>query len=92
MGTLFAAYAEFPASRDPELFVPRLEAAGFRTANGDDPRTPSNVSVAGEAQPSIGRAAPDPNVDHGYWFWGAADNLRLATANATRIAERLLAS
>jgi aspartate-semialdehyde dehydrogenase len=90
-GHTFAAYAEFSALPGPELFAVRLAAAGFKTVSGDEPG-PSNVSVAGEAQVLIGPAERDPNIECGCWFWGAADNLRLATANATQIAERLLVS
>ena len=86
----FAAYAEFSAPQNPESFAARL-AAGFGIVGVGDPG-PSNVSVVGEAHPVIGRAERDPNADCGYWFWGAADNLRVASANATRIAERLLDS
>jgi aspartate-semialdehyde dehydrogenase len=35
--------------------------------------------------------APDPSVPEGQWFWGVADNLRLAATNAVRIAEELVA-
>lgn len=87
----FACYVEFPIARTPEAIAERLGAVGIKTVAGDGPG-PSNVSVAGEAKPVIGPAERDANVACGYWLWGAADNLRVATANATRIAERLLAS
>lgn len=87
----FAAYAEFSAPQDPALLAAQLAAAGFVVPADDDP-PPSNITVAGEASPAIGPAQRDPNIDCGYWFWGAADNLRVATANATRVAEVLLAS
>jgi aspartate-semialdehyde dehydrogenase len=90
-GHSFACYVEFPAPPEPQSIVERLAAAGFKTAEADGPG-PSNLSVAGEAQPLIGLAEQDENIECGYWLWGAADNLRAATANATRIAESLLAS
>jgi hypothetical protein len=31
-------------------------------------------------------------VTNGWWLWGAADNVRLAAANALSIAEKLIAS
>ncbi len=85
----FACYAEFSGPQDQGTLAEKLTAAGFLAAQDDDPG-PSNVSVAGEDGPSIGRAQPDSNAESGYWFWGAADNLRVATANAVRIAENLL--
>jgi aspartate-semialdehyde dehydrogenase len=85
----FACYAEFPTPQDEGAIAENLDAAGFTVAGEDEPG-PSNVSVAGEERASIGRAQRDANVECGYWFWGAADNLRVATANAVRIAENLL--
>lgn len=84
----FIAYAEIESL---EKLVPRLEAAGFKFSTEDD-EGPSNVSVAGEPRPVLGRPARDPNVERGWWFWGAADNVRVAAANAVSIAERLFAS
>jgi aspartate-semialdehyde dehydrogenase len=84
----FMAYAEIDS---PDALVPRLEAAGFKFSDEDE-AAPSNVSVAGEPHPVLGRPARDPNVERGWWFWGAADNVRVAAANAVFIAERLLAS
>jgi aspartate-semialdehyde dehydrogenase len=88
-GYAFTAYAEF--SHPLASFVTRLEAAGFKIVGPDDPG-PSNITVAGEQLPLIAPPEPDASVERGYWFWGAADNLRLATVNAVRIAERVLAS
>jgi aspartate-semialdehyde dehydrogenase len=91
----FAAYAEFVQPVEPDSLADRIEAAGCKAAGkgpGSDEQAPSNLAVAGEEKPWIGRPERDPSTDRGYWFWGAADNLRVASANALRIAERLLAS
>jgi aspartate-semialdehyde dehydrogenase len=74
----------------PQLAA-RLSAAGFTVAGEDDPPL-SNVSVAGESQLFVTPPTRDPNVANASWLWGAVDNLRLASANALRIAERLLVS
>ena len=106
-GCAFSAYAEFasPARATtagaptfdiaaevsaPQLAA-RLSAAGFTVAGEDDPPL-SNVSVAGESQLFVTPPARDLNVENASWLWGAVDNLRLASANALRIAERLLVS
>jgi aspartate-semialdehyde dehydrogenase len=86
----FAAFAEFTSAQQEQVLTERLAAAGFHVSAEDDPG-PSNVSVAGETQPAIGRPQADPNSVAGYWFWGAADNLRVGSVNAVRIAESLLA-
>jgi aspartate-semialdehyde dehydrogenase len=39
----------------------------------------------------LARIESAPGVPGGVWFWGAADNLRLAATNAVRIAEELRA-
>ncbi len=90
-GQTFAACVEFRDSMSDEALTARLTAAGFKVLSADDP-SPSNLTAAGETQPIITIAERDDSVSHGYWFWGAADNFRLASVNATRIAERLLAS
>lgn len=90
-GHAFAAFAEFEKPVDSASLTARLEAAGFQSAGGED-IGPSNTGVAGEAKAIISAAESDSGVRHGYWFWGAADNLRLATANATQIAEKILVS
>jgi aspartate-semialdehyde dehydrogenase len=90
-GYAFSAYAEFAKPQNLDALAAELARAGFVVPGDSDP-APSNITVAGEARPAIGRPAPDPNAERGYWFWGAADNLRVASANATRIAEILLAS
>jgi aspartate-semialdehyde dehydrogenase len=87
----FSAYAEFQRPPAPEALAARLGAVGFRIASGEEPG-PSNLAVAGESQLLISHAERDDNVASGYWFWGAADNFRVASVNAARIAERFLAS
>ncbi len=87
----FSGYAELSAPQNPDSFTEQLAAAGFAMVGENDPG-PSNVSVAGQPHPVMGRPERDSNADCGYWFWGAADNLRLASANAIRIAECLLAN
>jgi aspartate-semialdehyde dehydrogenase len=91
----FAAYAEFAQPVETDALTTRIEAAGCKAtaskATGDD-LAPSNLNIAGEEKPWIARPEPDPASDRGFWLWGAADNMRVASANALRIAERLLVS
>jgi len=90
-GHAFAAWAEFKNSVNEETLTTRLNSTGFKVVPADEP-SPSNLSAAGETRALITAPERDANVAHGYWFWGAADNFRLASVNATQIAERLLAS
>jgi aspartate-semialdehyde dehydrogenase len=87
----FTAFAELAAERDPRELEAAAAAAGIKMAGAGE-SAPSNLSVTGEAQPVLGRVERDPCCPAGYWLWGAADNLRLAAANAVAIAERLIAN
>ncbi len=89
--TAFSIYAELRAAPNPEMLARSAAAAGIQVTNAEE-AAPSNVSVAGAAGPVIGRLERDPNVERGWWLWGAADNLRLAATNAVQIAERLIVS
>jgi aspartate-semialdehyde dehydrogenase len=90
-GHAFTAWAEFQGPMNEETLTTKLKTAGFNVVPPDEP-SPSNLTAAGESQPLITVPERDVNVANGYWFWGAADNFRLASVNAAQIAERLLAS
>ncbi len=90
-GYALAAFAELPAQRDVKEIEAALVAAGIKFPGAGDP-APTNVSVTRESEIVLGRIELDANVAAGYWFWGVADNLRLETSNAVRIAEELLVS
>jgi len=85
----FTAYAEFRNPPETADLVVRLQEAGLKVTGASD-ELPTNVNVAGESRPVLGQPERDPSIKNAVWLWGAADNMRLATANATRIAERLL--
>ena len=50
---------------------------------------PSNVSVAGETSIFLAQPNNDPSDGGTFWFWGAADNIRLPAWNAVKLAEKL---
>jgi len=87
----FTAYAEFKMVVALESITASMETAGLKVAAADDP-PPTNVTVAGESRPVLGRPERDTEIETGVWLWGAADNLRVPAANALAIAEKLLAS
>ena len=51
---------------------------------------PSQVEATGSAEILVDSVASDSSRPNGLWIWAAADNLRLAAANALDIAEHLL--
>jgi aspartate-semialdehyde dehydrogenase len=86
----FTAYADFKSDVALEEIIARLSGAGLKVVSPDDP-PPTNVSVAGEPRPVLGRPERDPSTEHGVWIWGVADNLRVPVATAVAIAENHLA-
>jgi aspartate-semialdehyde dehydrogenase len=88
-GHTFTAYVEFSSAIPAERLEGALKSAGAAIGAKDDP-LPSNVSVAGVSEIQLAPIEADANAPNAVWIWGAADNLRLASTNAVRIAEDLL--
>jgi len=87
-GTTFAACAELLEGTKFEQVVAACEDAGFLIPSDGEPG-PSNVSVAGEKVAHLAKPEEDPARPGAWWFWGAADNIRLPAANAVKLAEML---
>ncbi len=87
----FSMFAELDGVKETGDVDRAIEGTGLRVATNPED-SPNNVSIAGESVIRLGPAARDRSVKNGFWIWGAADNLRLASANAISIAETLLAS
>jgi len=85
----FSAFAELKDSPEPSVVEASLTAMGFKFPDGDE-AAPSVINAAAESKPLLGHVERDPNRRSGYWFWGAADNLRVTAENAVTIAERIL--
>jgi aspartate-semialdehyde dehydrogenase len=87
-GTIFSAYAELDPSADAGKIAKACSDAGFMlTAHGE--ASPSNVSAAGEKTIQLAQPKTDPVHPGTWWFWGAADNIRLPAANSVKLAEKL---
>ena len=65
----------------------RIKRAGFSVMQAPD--SPNNLSVAEESGIQLAQAEPDPAKPGTWWFWGAADNIRLPAWNAVKLAEKL---
>jgi aspartate-semialdehyde dehydrogenase len=87
-GTAFSACAEFAPGTKVEQVVAACEGAGF-VIQPDAEAGPSNVSVAGEKVALLAMPEEDPARPGAWWFWGAADNIRMPAANAVKLAEML---
>ena len=87
-GTMFSAHAESEAGADAGKIAKACADAGFAlTPRGE--AGPSNVSAAGEKAIQLAQPKADPANPGTWWFWGAADNIRLPAANAAKLAEKL---
>jgi len=76
------------SSADPSEITKTCASAGFSITAEDT--APSNISSAGETSLQLSAPQADPSASGAWWFWSAADNLRLPAANAVKLAEKLL--
>jgi aspartate-semialdehyde dehydrogenase len=80
------------ATLDPVISADRIaeicKEAGFVITEDGAPG-PSNISAAGEKSILLAKPEADPARPGAWWFWGAADNIRLPAANAVKLAEML---
>ena len=88
-GMVFSACAELdPGVADRESVSNACREAGFSVTRDED-GPPSNVSAAGENTIQLGTPQPDSSVYGTWWFWGAADNVRLPAWHGVKLAEKL---
>ena len=86
-GTTLSVCAELDTSVDVARIQSAYKAGGLSMVQ--PPESPSNVSVAEESTVVLAPASPDPARPGSWWFWGAADNIRLPAWNAVKLAEKL---
>ena len=86
-GCTFSASAELDASATAEQVSSACAAAGFSLA--EKGAIISNLTSAGENVIQLAQPEADPSRPGSWWFWGAADNIRLPAWNAVKLAEKL---
>jgi aspartate-semialdehyde dehydrogenase len=87
-GLTFSACADLGEGVDTAKLNKAFREAGWEIAESEQ-AAPSNVSVAGESQLFMSEPRADLSRAGSWWFWGAADNLRLPAASAVRLADWL---
>src|SRR5580700_2354438 len=87
-GSAFSACAELAPGTKVEQIAAASEEAGFVVQTGEE-AAPSNVSVAGVIVAHLANPQEDLERPGTWWFWGAADNIRMPAANAVKLAEML---
>jgi aspartate-semialdehyde dehydrogenase len=86
-GITFSICAELDPTADVNAVEAAIKAAGFSAKSEDDP--PNNISAAEETSVGLAKPARDEAVPGIWWFWGAADNIRLRAWNAVKLVETL---
>jgi aspartate-semialdehyde dehydrogenase len=86
-GAAFSACAEIEPSADAASILRVCADAGFDVSQADGPL--GNLSPAGQEKILLAKPESDPSQRGTWWFWGAADNVRLPAWNAVKLAEKL---
>jgi aspartate-semialdehyde dehydrogenase len=89
-GVTFCACAELASSVDAASIQSACKDAGISVLPAPD--GPNNVSIAEGTTIQLAQPQPDPAKPGTWWFWGAADNIRLPAWNAAKLAEKLFES
>lgn len=87
-GTTFSICAELEGNSEAAKLTEACAEAGFSLA-GEGVEAPNNVSVAGESGVFLCTPEADASREGTWWFWGAADNLRLPASNGCKLVEWL---
>jgi len=86
-GAGFSAIAELDPGADSPKIVQACRDAGFHIhKSGEGPL--GTLTAAGENFMFLSEPKPDARPGF-WWFWGAADNIRLPAFNAVKLAEKL---
>jgi aspartate-semialdehyde dehydrogenase len=87
-GVTFSACAKLNDGADQEKIAEACQEAGFAILD-EWGIGPNNISAAGETVVQLSKPHADFLQPGSWWFWGAADNIRLPAANAVKLAEML---
>ncbi len=87
-GYTFSASAELEPLATVERVSTACAASGFTLAEGG--AIVGNLTAAGENSIHLALPEADPSQAGSWWFWGAADNIRLPAWNAVKLAEKLV--
>jgi aspartate-semialdehyde dehydrogenase len=87
-GYTFSVWVEFEGETDLEAIESGLACGGIEVL-GREFEPPNNVGQAGHGGVAVGAISEDRNQPGSFWFWMAADNLRLAAENALAVARDL---
>jgi len=87
-GAMVAACVFLDPRADVQAISGLCSQSGFTLTEADN--APTNVSCAGETSLQLAPPTRDLSNPAAWWFWAAADNIRLPATNAVKLAEKLL--
>jgi aspartate-semialdehyde dehydrogenase len=87
-GMTFSVCADLGEGVDAGKLIAACKEAGWAIVE-DAEAGPSNVSVAGESKLFMREPRADLSRAGAWWFWGAADNLRVPAASGIKLADWL---
>jgi aspartate-semialdehyde dehydrogenase len=85
----FVAIAELNSQQSPDALVELCRESGF-TLDSDAAAPLGNLKASGDSAIHLAFPESDPAQPSTWWFWGAADNIRLPAATAIKLAEKLV--
>jgi aspartate-semialdehyde dehydrogenase len=88
-GYTFAAIAELNSKQSKEALIELCRKMGF-TSDVDSSAPLGNLTAAGDSAIHLALPASDSAQPGAWWFWGAADNVRLPAALAIQLAEKVV--
>lgn len=88
-GYTFVAIAELNSKPSKEALIDLCRKMGF-TLDVDSSVPLGNLTAAGDSVIHLALPESDSAQAGTWWFWGAADNVRLPAATAIKLAEKLL--
>jgi aspartate-semialdehyde dehydrogenase len=86
-GVTFSACAKLDGGADRERIREACQQAEFAILD-EWGIGPNNISAAGETIVQLSKPHADGLQPGSWWFWGAADNIRLPAWNAVKLAEK----
>src|SRR6267378_2837841 len=87
-GYTFAAIAELNSKSSRDTLAEICRKAGF-TLNSDENSPLGNLNASGDSAIHLALPESDPAQPGAWWFWGAADNMRVPASTAIKLAEKL---
>src|SRR5438105_2124438 len=88
-GVTFSACAKLDGGAGKERITEACQQGGFAVLD-EWGIGPNNISAAGETIVQLSKPHADLLQPGSWWFWGAADNIRLPAWNAVKLAEKLV--